>query len=133
MEYFINYNLIILSKVINFTFYIPNAYCQLQGFGISKDCRWLGLLNFGVRAWRGKSLLIPNPCRYLNYSEQKLWNISSIHPDYTKQGHKLYFLHPQCLLPTTRIWDKQGLSLVGLVELRGPRLAEEILAYPQSL
>jgi hypothetical protein len=35
--------------------------------------------------------------------------------------------------PTTRIWDKQGLLRVGLVELRRPRLAGKILAYFQSL
>jgi hypothetical protein len=48
-------------------------------------------------------------------------------------GFHYILSYSQSFPPTTRIWDKQGLSVVGLVELRRPRLAGKILAYPQSL
>jgi len=38
-----------VARLLTQMLYIPNPYRQLQGLGISKDCRWLGLLNFGKK------------------------------------------------------------------------------------
>jgi hypothetical protein len=35
--------------------------------------------------------------------------------------------------PTTRIWNKKGLLLIGIADLRRPPPAKKILVYPESL